>query len=105
MFLANEPAILLKSISFGAEPMLSVVVPAYNEAPTIGRQLIEVASAIPAVSKEIIIVDDCSSDGTSEWLRRNLDHAEGVGRTATLTCEGEHGGKIIRRQSGPGGGS
>ena len=70
-------------------PTLSVVVPAYNEAPTIGRLLVEVAGALPTVSKQIVIVDDCSSDGTSEWLRRNLDHAEGVWRSASLTCEGE----------------
>jgi glycosyltransferase involved in cell wall biosynthesis len=58
--------------------MLSVVIPAYNEAPTIGRLLVEVAGALPTVSKQIVIVDDCSSDGTSEWLRRNLVHARSV---------------------------
>ena len=69
--------------------MLSVVVPAYNEAPTIARTLIAVAGALPTVSKQIVIVDDCSSDGTCEWLKRNLDHAEGVWRSASLTYEGE----------------
>jgi len=78
-------------------PMLSVVVPAYNEAPTIGPLLVEVAGALPTVSKQIVIVDDCSSDGTSEWLRRNLDHAEGVWRSASLTCEGE----LILSAEGP----
>jgi glycosyltransferase involved in cell wall biosynthesis len=69
--------------------MLSVVVPAYNEAPTIARALVAIACALPAVSKQIVIVDDCSSDGTSEWLRRNLGDAEGPWRSASLTGEGE----------------
>ena len=40
---------------------LSVVIPIYNEARTIGQVLLKVASALTQVSKEIIIVDDCSS--------------------------------------------
>ena len=47
--------------------MLSVVIPAYNEAMTIGRIVQNVVNAIPDVPKQILIVDDCSSDGTSEW--------------------------------------
>jgi glycosyltransferase involved in cell wall biosynthesis len=54
------------------------VVPAYNETRTIGPMLLGVTRALPSVPKEIIIVDDCSSDGTSEWLRGNLADAEGV---------------------------
>jgi glycosyltransferase involved in cell wall biosynthesis len=51
---------------------LSVVIPVYNERSTIGRVLREVASVLPSVSKEIIIVDDCSTDGTRQWLEQNL---------------------------------
>ena len=49
---------------------LSIVVPAYNEAPTIGRLLEKViAAALPdAVGKQLIIVDDCSTDGTFRVL-------------------------------------
>ena len=48
-------------------PLLSVIVPAYNEAKTI-RQILEKISAV-AIDKEIIVVDDCSTDGTDKILR------------------------------------
>jgi len=66
--------------------VLSVVIPAYNEAMTIGRIVQNVVSAIPDV---LLIVDDCSSDGTSEWLRRNLVHATGIWRDLSLDDKGE----------------
>ena len=69
--------------------VLSVVMPVYNEARTIGRVLVEVARALPGVPKQIIIVDDYSSDGTSAWLRRNLAHAGGVWRGISLDGDGE----------------
>ncbi len=52
--------------------VLSVIIPVYNEAQTIGRILQQVVEAVPQTPKQIVIVDDCSTDGTSEWLRRNL---------------------------------
>lgn len=47
-------------------PTLSVLIPAYNEARTIHRILDKVIAVelIAGVKKEIIIVDDCSSDET-----------------------------------------
>jgi len=49
-------------------PTLSVVIPAYNEERFIGR-LLEQVQAVPldsmGVAREIIVVDDCSTDGTS----------------------------------------
>ena len=45
---------------------LSVVIPVYNEARTIQQVLTRVA-ALP-IPKEIIIVDDASTDGTREFL-------------------------------------
>ncbi len=56
---------------------LSVIIPAYNEIDTIGRILPLVAKALPGVEKELVIVDDCSHDGTREWLWDNLGEADG----------------------------
>ena len=46
---------------------LTVVIPAYNEAGTI-REVIARVRASP-IEKEIVVVDDCSTDGTREVLR------------------------------------
>ena len=47
--------------------LLSVVIPAYNEEGTI-REIVERIWTVP-IRKEIIIVDDCSSDGTRDILQ------------------------------------
>lgn len=69
-------------------PALSVVIPAYNEAGTIAQILVEVTRAVPKVSKQIIIVDDGSLDGTGEWLRRNLASAQGLWRAVSVDGDG-----------------
>ncbi|MBM3296369.1 MAG: glycosyltransferase family 2 protein [Candidatus Aminicenantes bacterium] len=49
---------------------LSIVIPVYNERRTIEEVLRRVlAVRLGALKKEIIVVDDCSRDGTREWLR------------------------------------
>jgi len=56
-------------------PLISVVVPAYNELenlPELYRQLLEVFNNLEA-GLELLIVDDASTDGTLEWLRRLSD--------------------------------
>ena len=50
---------------------LSVIIPAYNEINTIGEVLDRVRSI--EIDKEIIIADDCSTDGTREFLRSQSD--------------------------------
>ena len=51
------------------EPMkLSVVIPCYNERPTI-EAVVEAVRAAPVEEVEIIIVDDGSTDGTRELLQ------------------------------------
>jgi glycosyltransferase involved in cell wall biosynthesis len=51
---------------------LSIVIPCYNEAKTI-RTLIERVRSSPYPDKEIIIVDDCSRDGTRDVLRTQIE--------------------------------
>jgi glycosyltransferase involved in cell wall biosynthesis len=47
---------------------LSVVIPVYNEAATI-TQIVERVRSVPGFEKEIIVVDDCSTDGTRNVLQ------------------------------------
>jgi glycosyltransferase involved in cell wall biosynthesis len=49
-------------------PRLSVVVPVYNERLTL-PEILERVQAV-TIPKEIVIVDDCSTDGTRDYLRR-----------------------------------
>jgi len=70
---------------------LSVVVPAYNEEATLGevvRKLLQVPCLL-----EVIIVDDCSTDGTGQLARqiaeanpqvRVIRHERNAGKTAAL---------------------
>src|ERR1043166_8068044 len=48
------------------DPLLSVVMPAYNEAATI-EEIVRRVLAVP-VRTQLIVVDDCSTDGTREIL-------------------------------------
>jgi len=49
-------------------PLLSVVIPCFNEAATI-LDLLERVRSAPVASKQIIVVDDGSTDGTREFLQ------------------------------------
>ena len=61
-------------------PVLSIVIPAYNEAKTIHFILdkIQEVILIGGFQKEIIIVDDCSKDGTYEVLRAYQEQNPGL---------------------------
>ena len=86
---------------------LSVIIPVFNERLTI-RTLIDRVRAVP-IRKEIIVVDDASSDGTTDIVRaiaaecdgdpmnriRALYHAENAGKGAAIrTAIGAVGGDI-----------
>jgi glycosyltransferase involved in cell wall biosynthesis len=54
-----------------ARMKLSVVIPCYNEVKTI-RGIVDRVRAAPVAAKEIIVVDDCSKDGTRDLLRDEI---------------------------------
>jgi glycosyltransferase involved in cell wall biosynthesis len=72
------------------DPLLSVVMPAFNERDTI-EEIIARVLAVP-VRTELIVVDDCSTDGTHEMLTglqarygfRLLLHERNQGKGAAL---------------------
>ncbi len=49
----------------------SVVIPCFNERNTVD-ELLDRVMAVP-IEKEVIVVDDCSTDGTRELLKRRVD--------------------------------
>ena len=63
----RRDATLLRSIRARAD--VTVIVPAYNEAASLGDTLASLrAQTVPP--REIIVVDDCSTDGTGDVARR-----------------------------------
>lgn len=70
---------------------LSVIIPCYNEVNTIA-QVIQAVKDSPVPEKEIIVVDDCSKDGTRELLQNELEsevdqviyHTKNQGKGAAL---------------------
>lgn len=51
---------------------LSVVIPCFNEKDTLA-ELLSLVKQSPVEKKEIILVDDCSTDGTRELIRDQLE--------------------------------
>lgn len=69
---------------------LSVIIPCYNEAPTIAKLITSVARA-PIDNIEIIVVDDGSTDGTADILDKlnadpihKLKHSANKGKGAAI---------------------
>jgi glycosyltransferase involved in cell wall biosynthesis len=50
---------------------VSIVIPCYNEKNTI-EQIVEAVRNAPLENREIIVVDDCSNDGTQTLLKERL---------------------------------
>ncbi|MGB8952632.1 MAG: glycosyltransferase family 2 protein [Candidatus Aminicenantales bacterium] len=70
---------------------LSIVIPVYNEKHTIQEIVSRVQAVDVGLEKEIIIVDDCSQDGTHEILEKIKDphiriiiHSKNMGKGAAL---------------------
>ena len=69
-------------------PLLSIIIPVFNECQTLGPVLAAVARALPGVPKNIIVVDDCSTDGTREWLKASFPLGTRTGSTVRLDDAG-----------------
>jgi glycosyltransferase involved in cell wall biosynthesis len=63
----------------GKTKKLSIIIPCYNEKPTIEKLLKEVDNVdLGTTKKEIIIIDDGSSDGTREILKKISDKNKNI---------------------------
>jgi dolichol-phosphate mannosyltransferase len=57
-----------------AAPVLSVIVPCYNERPNVVPMIAKLNAALAGIAWEVIYVDDNSPDGTAEEVRRIAQH-------------------------------
>ncbi len=83
--------------AYGAPPITlraSVVIPCFNERDTV-LELIDRVVAAP-VDKEIIVVDDCSTDGTRALLQKRLEERGDI----ILELRARNGGKGASVQAG-----
>ena len=70
---------------------LSVIIPCYNEKATLA-ELIALVRKSPVRDMEIILVDDCSTDGTTELIRNHIEkevervvyHESNMGKGAAI---------------------
>jgi len=75
---------------------LSVIIPCYNEVATIDK-VIDAVNASPYPDKEIIIVDDCSVDGTRDRLKNSIANS---GRVAQILYHDVNRGKGAALRTG-----
>jgi glycosyltransferase involved in cell wall biosynthesis len=76
------------------QPLVSVIVPTFNRLPLIPRCLDSIkAQTYEAI--ETVVVDDCSSDGTADWLSKHDDYA-----FATVFARSQNAGASEARNYG-----
>ena len=75
-------------------PIVTVIIPTFNRRRWIGECLDSVkAQTYPNI--ETLVIDDCSTDGTVEWLRTNPDYG-----FAKIHVQPKNGGASIARNTG-----
>jgi len=77
-------------------PLISVIIPAYNAETTIERSVLSALNQKIDASIEVIVVNDCSSDGTSKVLDRLLQSERGL---KVIHHEGNHGVAAARNSA------
>lgn len=94
----------MKTKSITSPPQLSVVVPVFNESATVIEAIERLQSTLSNYCTEILIIDDGSTDGTTELLRslqsvRNISvffHSKNQGKGAALrTAFSQTRGEVV----------
>ena len=67
----NDKRLPQRNSALSAKMKVSIVIPCYNEADTI-EKIVEAVRNAPLQSRKIIVVDDCSQDGTQTLLRERI---------------------------------
>ncbi len=75
------------------EPKLTIVIPIYNEIGSLEEILQQIVEVDVGMEKEIILVDDCSTDGTRDILKRIEaeylhQEAQAVGNSTSIEKHG-----------------
>lgn len=73
---------------------LSVIIPCYNEISTI-EQVVHTVTGVIGNEGEIIVIDDCSTDGTRELLKQKID-----GQSAHVIYQDKNMGKGAALRTG-----
>jgi len=76
------------------DPLVTVIIPTFNRRRWIGACLDSV-KAQTYKNVETLVIDDCSTDGTVEWLRANPDYS-----FAKIHVQLKTGGASIARNTG-----
>jgi dolichol-phosphate mannosyltransferase len=58
----------------GVTPVLSIIVPCFNERPNVAPMIDKLDAALAGIAWEVIYVDDNSPDGTTQEVRRIAQH-------------------------------
>ncbi len=81
------------SLHMNENKILSIIIPVYNERQTLPLLLAKIqAVELPGITKEIIIVDDGSTDGTRDYLQTLTGY--------TIFLQPKNGGKGSALQTG-----
>ncbi len=88
------------NISVSSEPIVSVVIPVFNQIKYTLNCLKSISENLPSVPIEVVVIDDCSSDETLELLSkikglRVFSNSSNLGflkscNVAARICEGEY---------------
>jgi len=57
---------------------LSIIIAVYNERKLLPSVLEKIYNLNLKIGKEVIVIDDCSTDGTWEWIKENLVHRKDI---------------------------